>query len=179
MAAIIPVKIGCRYFSSSYDAPARCRHMNMNKKPLNPQLKTAIYIAPFLFIGGFIAMELFSKREQTDETLFQLQVVNERCDFSNNDCRFGNGDLKLSVSLEERFDDGNSMLRVTAEENLKGVAISLSDIDDDAVPATMVSSGDPRQWELGIRAPLTIFPYLRLVVSTGKGLYYGEAPVEK
>ena len=42
----------------------------------------------------------------------------------------------------------------------------------------MASAGDPRQWQVSVQVPLTIFPYLRLVVSTDKGFYFGEAPVE-
>lgn len=150
----------------------------MTRKPLNPQLKAAIFIAPFLFIIGFIASDYFAKQDPPENALFQLHAANERCDFSNGGCRFSNGGLSLSVSLEERFDDGSSLLRVVAEEDLRGVAIALTDIDADTAPVTMVSPGDPRQWQVSIQAPLTIFPYLRLVVSTGKGFYYGEAPVD-
>ena len=150
----------------------------MTRKPLNPQLKAAIFIAPFLFIIGFIASDYFSKRDQPHDAVFELHAANDRCDFSNNDCRFRNGGLTLSVSLEERYDDGSSLLRVVAEEDLRGVAIALADIDADSAPVTMASAGDPRQWQVSVQVPLTIFPYLRLVVSTDKGFYFGEAPVE-
>jgi hypothetical protein len=150
----------------------------MSKKPLNPQLKAAIFVAPFLFIIGYIASDYFAKQDQPKDALFQLHTANDRCDFGNNDCRFSNGGLSLSVTLEERFDDGSSLLRVVAEEDLRGVAIALTDIDADTTPVTMVSRGGPRQWQVSVQVPLTIFPYLRLVVSTDKGFYYGEAPVE-
>ena len=150
----------------------------MPKKPINPQLKTAIFIAPFLLIGGFIAMDYFKAEDgPPDNTLYQLHVVNERCDFSNNSCLFSNDDLQLSVILEERHDNGSNTIRVTSEQTLKGVAIALTDIDDESSPVSMVSTDDRQHWHISIQVPPTIFPYLRMVVSTDKGLYYAEAPV--
>jgi hypothetical protein len=147
-------------------------------KTLNPQLKTAIFIAPFLLIGGFVAMDYFKTDDGgTDKALYQLQVTNERCDFSNNSCRFSNDDLQLSVILEERLDNGSNTIRVTSGQTLKGVAIALTDIDDESTPLNMVSEDDSRRWHINLRVPLTIFPYLRMVISTDKGLYYAEAPV--
>jgi len=146
-------------------------------KILNPQLKIAIFIAPFLLIGGYIAMDYYAKEDPPDNALYQLQAVNERCDFSNNSCLFSNDDLSLSVTLEEQLDSGGSTIRVTSEQALKGVAIALTDIDDEAAPLSMAPADDRRRWRIDIQAPLTIFPYLRLVVSTDKGLYYAEAPV--
>ena len=146
-------------------------------KPLNPQLKIAIFIAPFLLIGGFIAMDYFAKEDPPENTLYQLHAVNERCDFSNDSCRFSNDDLQFTVTLEERLNDGGSTLRVISEQPLKGVAIALTDIDDETAPVNMVSDDERRRWRINLLAPLTIFPYLRLVVSTDKGLYYAETPV--
>ncbi len=146
-------------------------------KTLNPQLKIAIFIAPFLLIGGYIAMDYFAKEDPPDNARYQLHPVNERCDFSNNNCRFSNDDLQLSVTLEERLDNGSNTIRVTSEQALKGVAIALTDIDDESAPASMLSTDDRQHWHISIQMPPTIFPYLRLVVSTDKGLYYAEAPV--
>ncbi len=147
-------------------------------KTLNPQLKTAIFIAPFLLIGGFVAMDYFKAEDgPPDNALYQLHAVNERCDFSNNSCLFSNDDFQLSVILEERLDNGSNTIRVTSEQMLKGVAIALTDIDDEAAPVSMISADDRQHWHISIQAPPTIFPYLRLVVSTDKGLYYAEAPV--
>jgi len=147
-------------------------------KTLNPQIKTAIFIAPFLLIGGFVAMDYYKVDDDpADKTLYQLQVANERCDFSNNSCRFSNNDVQLSVILEERLDNGSNTIRVTSEQALKGVAIALADIDDESSPVSMVAADDGQHWRISIQIPPTIFPYLRLVVSTHKGLYYAEAPV--
>ncbi|MEN8212924.1 MAG: hypothetical protein ABFR19_01050 [Pseudomonadota bacterium] len=150
----------------------------MANKTLNPQLKVAILIAPFLFIIGFIAMEYFAQDDPPGNVLHQLHAVNERCDLSNNDCTFSNADLQISVTLEEQLESGSSRLRLLSQQDLGGVAIALTDIDDDAAPITMISEDDPRQWSVNIHAPLTIFPYLRLVVRSEKGLYFGEAPVD-
>jgi hypothetical protein len=149
----------------------------MPKKPINPQLKTAIFIAPFLLIGGYVAMDYFTKKDPPDNALYQLHPVNERCDFSNNSCRFSNNDVQLSVILEERLDNGSNTIRVTSEQALKGVAIAIADIDDEASPVSMVAADDKQHWHISIQIPPTIFPYLRLVVSTHKGLYFAEAPV--
>ena len=146
-------------------------------KTLNPQLKTAIFIAPFLLIGGFVAMDYYTKEDPPDNTLYQLHAVNQRCDFSNNSCLFRNDDLQLSVTLEERLDNGSNTIRVTSGQALKGVAIALTDIDDESAPVSMVSTDGRQHWRISIQVPPTIFPYLRLVVSTDKGLYYAEAPV--
>jgi len=146
-------------------------------KTLNPQLKIAIFIAPFLLIGGFIAMDYYAKEDPPDNARYQLHPVNERCDFSNNNCRFSNDDLQLSVTLEERLDNGSNTIRVISEQVLKGVAIALADIDDKPAPVSMDSADGRQHWHISIQAPPTIFPYLRLVVSTDKGLYYAEAPV--
>lgn len=146
-------------------------------KPLNPQLKTAIFIAPFLLIGGFVAMDYYAKEEPPDNALYQLHPVHERCDFSNDKCLFSNDELQIHVTLEEQLDSGRSTIRVASKQALKGVAIALADIDDESPPLNMAAGDDSRHWHIDLQAPLTIFPYLRLVVSTGKGLYYAEAPV--
>jgi hypothetical protein len=146
-------------------------------KTLNPQLKVAIFIAPLLLIGGFIAMDYYAKEDPTDNALYQLHPVNEHCNFSSNSCRFSNNDLQLSVTLEERLDNGSNTIRVVSEQVLKGVAIALADIDDESTPQNMIADDDRRHWRINIQVPPTIFPYLRLVVSTDKGLYYAEAPV--
>lgn len=146
-------------------------------KTLNPQLKIAIFIAPFLLIGGFVAMDYYAKEDPPANALYQLHPANERCDFSNDNCHFSNDDLQIHVTFEEQLDGGGSVIRVTSEQALKGVAIALADIDDESAPAGMIPADDRRSWRISIQAPLTIFPYLRLVVSTDKGLYYGEAPV--
>ncbi len=146
-------------------------------KTLNPQLKTAIFIAPFLLIGGFIAMDYYAKKDPPENALYQLHPVNERCDFSNNSCRFRSDDLQLSVILEERLDNGSNTIRVTSGQALKGVAIALTDIDDEAAPVSMISADDLQHWHISIQVPPTIFPYLRLVISTHQGRYYAEAPV--
>ena len=150
----------------------------MPKKAINPQLKTAIFIAPFLLIGGFVAMDYFKTEDgPPDNALYQLNVANERCDFSNNCCHFSNNDVQLSVILEERLDNGSNTILVTSEQALKGVAIALTDIDDESSPVSMVAADDKQHWHISIQIPPTIFPYLRLVVSTHKGLYFAEAPV--
>ena len=150
----------------------------MPKKTLNPQIKTAIFIAPFLLIGGFVAMDYFKVDDDpSDKALYQLQVANDRCDFSNNSCRFSNDDMQLSVILEERLDNGSNTIRVTSGQALKGIAITLTDIDDESSPVNMVAADDKQHWHISIQIPPTIFPYLRLVVSTHKGLYFAEAPV--
>ena len=153
------------------------RFEKMPKKTINPQLKVAIFIAPFLLIGGYVAMDYYAKEDPPDNALFQLHAVNKRCDFSNNSCQFSSDDLQLSVTLEEQLDDGSSTIRVASDQVLKGVAVALTDIDDESSPVSMAPTDDRRHWHISLLAPLTIFPYLRLVVSTDKRLYYGEAPV--
>lgn len=146
-------------------------------KTLNPQIKVAIFIAPFLLIGGYVAMDYFANEDSPKNALYQLHPSNERCDFSNDNCHFSNDDLQIDVTLEEQLDGGGSSIRVTSEQALKGVAIALADIDDDSAPASMIRADNRRSWSISIQVPLTIFPYLRLVISTDKGLYYAEAPV--
>ncbi len=146
-------------------------------KTLNPQLKTAIFIAPFLLIGGFIAMDYYAKEDPPENALYQLHPVNERCDFSSNSCLFSNDDLQLSVTLEEPLDPGSNTIPVTSGQALKGPAIAPTAIDDESVPLNMTPADDHRHWHISIQIPPTIFPYLRLVISTHQGLYYAEAPV--
>ncbi|MFD2167377.1 hypothetical protein ACFSJY_14075 [Thalassotalea euphylliae] len=63
---------------------------------MNRHQKIAIFIAPFLAIGGYIASDYYLEHKASEEKVFQL-VPEGHCDVINESCVLSAGEFKVNI----------------------------------------------------------------------------------
>lgn len=63
---------------------------------MNRHTKVAIFIAPFLILGGYIASDYYLEYQAQQERVFQL-VPEGHCDIVNKKCVLKSGEFKINV----------------------------------------------------------------------------------
>jgi hypothetical protein len=140
-------------------------------------LIVALLVAPILAVLAYYALgALVGEQPQPAEEGQSYPLVEKpSCRYASGRCELENGDFELML-----VPDGQNASRITLNLTsvfpLDGAMIALVDgSDDDAAPTPMRALGDDGlEWTLDLAQPDPERHRLRLVVSSGGSLYYGD-----
>jgi hypothetical protein len=85
---------------------------------MNKHTKLAIFIAPFLLVGGYIASDAYLDHKANQPKIFQLQTSGN-CDLLGKGCLQQSGDMQVMIT------DENGITKANTSYPVDSVAISL------------------------------------------------------
>ena len=142
----------------------------------NKHVVVALIVGPILAILAWLAVgQIVAEKAALAEPGRSYPLVEKSdCRYESGHCTLENEDFKLSLSIEQRYED--TMLVLQSKHPLSGVVVVVADSDREGVPETMGSRGvDGRQWLIVLdRKPLSSERIL-LVASAGGAQYFGDA----
>ncbi len=106
---------------------------------MNRHKKTAIIVAPFLAIGGYVATDYYTQYERSAQQLYKLSVTNN-CDLANDRCELTGGGLSLRLS------NINGKTKVVSSHPLNMMTISVLDAGSGESIYRMEMDGDQKHW---------------------------------
>ena len=137
--------------------------------------KIALFIAPFLIIGGYIAADYYAiyklTEQQQQKKLFQLSLQG-KCDVSKNNCLFSNDKLQLALS------DTEGLTSIKSSQALDSVSFSYLDAAKNEHSYQFNQGIDKQHW--GKLTPLSklsrenLSVTLRLIVTINTTYYFSE-----
>ena len=143
----------------------------------NKHVIVALLVAPILAVLAYYALDaLVGERPQPAEEGQSYPLVEKpSCRYDSGRCELKNGDFELML-VPEGQDAGRITLNLTSVFPLDGAMIALVDESGgDAAPVPMQARGaDGLEWTLGMARPDPERQRLRLVVSSGGALYFGD-----
>ncbi|MDN4502234.1 hypothetical protein QX776_07455 [Alteromonadaceae bacterium BrNp21-10] len=106
---------------------------------MGKQTKLALYIAPFLILGGYILSDLYLENQVKNQVI-ALKVV-DHCDVLNNGCVLQAGELKINIT------DNAGQTNINATLPLDRVTLMLVAADDKVTPVVMAMQDNPYYWQ--------------------------------
>ncbi len=138
---------------------------------MNRDIKTAIFIAPFLIVGGYIAADYYDVGQKQNQNLFKLELT-EACDLSKNPCLLSHKQLLLSLS------DSNGFTQINSSHALESIVISVLDDNNKEKNYTLNADIKFKQWSANTQLSkyLKTLPELkiRLISTVNNGYYFSE-----
>lgn len=139
---------------------------------MTPHTKLALFVAPFLILGGYILTELYLQNEADELKYFELRPEGN-CDVFNRDCILVSGDFKINVYDEQ----GETWVNATFP--LDRVTVFLVDSMGQASEIPMEMGENPFYWHR--KTPLRVLITepnqgygMRIVAEIRGGRYFGE-----
>ncbi len=108
---------------------------------MNGHTKLAIFVAPFLVIGGYVASDYYVKYKQGQRKLYQLSVVSD-CILATNQCQLVGDELVLELS------DKNGVTTLISNHPLDAVTLSVVNEDSDETVYRMEKGNDHQHWRV-------------------------------
>lgn len=137
---------------------------------MNKHTKIAIFAAPFLLLGGYIASDMYLENKAQQQRVFQLSPEGH-CDVINNNCVLTSGEFKVNV-----YDDAGDT-HVNSTFPIDKAVFFIVDEDVTAYPMNM--KDNPYYWHQ--KTPLNQMAgqkgqkqKLRVIVSIKGGQYISE-----
>lgn len=138
---------------------------------LTPHMKLAIFIAPFLLVGGYIAGDLYEEKKAESRNLFKL-VVQGECDIVADSCSLTHE--KLTVKLS----DQNGLTQLDANHSIETATLSIVDNQEKEWQYRLAGEPEGLNWQANTELDnlLKQQPNLkiRLIVTVNKGYYFSE-----
>lgn len=138
---------------------------------MNRQSKMAIFIAPFLVVGGYIAADYYAQDKAKNKNLFELSLEGH-CSLLKNPCILRNKQLTLILSNK------NDITVIKSNHPLEEVILSFVDKDNKETSYQMEADKNRQVWqsETPASALLKQSPELkiRLISIVNKGYYFSE-----
>ena len=139
---------------------------------MNKDKKLAIFLAPFLLVGGYVLSDLYLESKENEVRLFPLTPVGD-CQMFENDCILESGDMQVNITDRNGVTLGNTSFPVDS------VAISLVYKDGSEVIYGLEKANNPQYWsrETSIRQAIVAdgsATTLRLVVTRKGSRYISE-----
>jgi len=139
---------------------------------MNKQVKLALFIAPFLIVGGYIASDQYVSYQANKGQLFKLSLQNE-CHPFGDDCILKSGDMLVNIT------DEKGTTKINTSFPADKVSLSLVSIDDKETIYEFSKTGNFQYWQRDttIRdAHLTqqTLKSLRVMVKIKGNLYLSE-----
>lgn len=139
---------------------------------MGKQSKLALFIAPFLLLGGYIASDYWLEYKAQQNRVFALEPVGT-CELVNKKCVLSSGDLEVNVYEE------NGKTWVNATFALDSAVLFLVDEQNEATAYPLSMGDSPFYWNS--ETPLKSYlnkpgdSYkLRLIATIKGGRYIGE-----
>ena len=147
----------------------------------NKHVVVALLVTPLLAIGGYFAVDALV-REKPHAALEGGQyalVEKSNCRYNSGICDLTNGDFKIRLSSEWR-DDNRLQLVLKSAHELEGALVALAKPEaDDEPPVAMAASDETAtRWTLEMARPDPQTNRLRIAVSSGKTVYYGDVAMK-
>jgi hypothetical protein len=114
---------------------------------MNKDKKLAIFLAPFLIIGGYVASDQYIEHKNNEPKMFQLSPQGE-CALFTGDCILESGDLQINIT------DDDGITKINTSFPVDKVAISLVNKENKEIIYGLDKNKDPQYWqrETDIRA---------------------------
>ncbi len=107
---------------------------------MNRHIKTALMVAPFLILGGYILSDLYLEDQANEERIFQL-VPFGHCDVINQKCVLKSGEFEVNI-----FDE-NGITTVNSTFPLDTATLFLVDKENNATPYPLGMKDSPYYWK--------------------------------
>lgn len=138
---------------------------------MNRQSKMAIFIAPFLVVGGYIAADYYAQNQAKSRNLFELSLEGH-CSLTKKPCILRNKSLSLILSHK------NNITIIESNHPLEEVILSFVDKDNKETSYQMEADKNRQVWQSETQASslLKQSPGLkiRLISIVNKGYYFSE-----
>lgn len=106
---------------------------------MNRDQKIAIFLAPFLLVGGYVASDFYLESKDNETQLFTLQHKNE-CQMFSGDCILQSGDMQINIT------DRNGVTQGNTSHPVDSVAVSLVYNDGREVIYGLEKDKNPQYW---------------------------------
>jgi hypothetical protein len=138
---------------------------------MNKHTKTAIVIAPFLIVGGYIAADYYDQEQQKSKNLFELSVQGQ-CNLLQKPCLLSNNQLSLTLS------NSDGITKVKSSHRLEQLTLSMVASSHKENSYKMRPLVDKKNWQaktvISDNLKKSSKLKLRLVALINKGYYYSE-----
>jgi hypothetical protein len=147
---------------------------------MNRHQKTALFLAPFLGLFGFIATDYYMahKEAQKPRAVAQL-ALSQDCVLSQHPCQLIENDLQLTI--QSSVTPGASLLTLGIEANqqLQGITVELVQNGQSLGPTDMLPLGGLKHWMADLPATSaagysTDPMIMRIAVTTSKKKHFAE-----
>ena len=138
---------------------------------MNRHTKLAIFIAPFLLVGGYIAADYYSREKEKEKNLFPLKLDNP-CNLLVKPCELSHQQLILNIS------DRQGISTLKSSHPLDQVMFSAVDLNNREYSYTMKKQVNAQHWQISsevtelLKNNKTL--QLRLIVILNKAYYFSE-----
>jgi len=138
---------------------------------MNRHTKMAIFITPFLIIGGYIAADYYAQDQQKNKNLFPLSVQG-LCDITQAPCILSNPQLTMTLS------DHSGDTQIQSDHPLETVILSIVNTDNKEIRYQMTADKDQQSWTSKTQL-ISWFSHssivkIRLIAHVNKGYYFAE-----
>jgi len=144
---------------------------------MNKHNKIALYVAPFLIIGGYVLTDFYLIEEAAEQRVYELKS-DGNCDVLNKSCILSAGDFKVSVYDQ----DGTTFINGTHPLS-SAVLFVLNQDDEGSVYKMTMDNNSLYYWkaETKINDLLHSIPSvkLRIIVEMNGDEYYQEFSTSK
>ncbi len=138
---------------------------------MNRHTKMAIFIAPFLVVGGYIAADYYEQYQEKNRNIFELSLEGH-CKLSQRPCILKNKQLTLKLS------DKNNITTINSNHPLEEILLSLIDTNNQEIRYKMKADEKRQVWQSETQASslLKQTPQLkiRLISIVNNGYYFSE-----
>lgn len=139
---------------------------------MNRDQKIALFLAPFLLVGGYVATDFYMGSREQPVELFQLEAAGD-CRPFDGDCILRSGDMQVNIT------DADGLTTVNSSYPADSVALSLVYRDGREVVYGLDPLANPQYWqqETAIREAITAArsaDSLRIVVQVEGSHFLGE-----
>ncbi|MCW8931387.1 MAG: hypothetical protein OQL19_14245 [Gammaproteobacteria bacterium] len=138
---------------------------------MNRHTKVAIFIAPFLVVGGYIAADYYAQEKANNRNLFELSLEGQ-CNLLRSSCILKNKQLTLTLS------DKNNLTQIETNHPLEEISLSFVDKDNKETRYQMEADKNKQFWhsETSASSLLRQSPELkiRLIGLVNKAYYFSE-----
>ncbi len=143
----------------------------------------AIFMAPFLVLGGWILADIYSNNSNNDLTKDKKLIVTNNCKPLENKCEILGIGLKLNLSFKAppSYQRLLPITLVSEQNSLDDVSMSLLIGGKEMPPMKMKQIGDKKNWQADLMPFATVNKdnlKIRLAVSYKAALHFAEFPVK-
>lgn len=139
---------------------------------MNKHSKIALFVAPFLILGGYIASDYYVEYKAQEKRVFQL-VPDGHCDVISQKCVLTSGEFKINVT------DENGITQVNSTFPIDDATLFLVKNQNEVISIQLGMSDSPYYWQN--ETPLRSLigekgqkQKLRVIVSIKGGKYISE-----
>ncbi len=137
---------------------------------MNRHTKTAIMVAPFLAIGGYIATDYYDQYK-TDQKRYHNITIQGECDVASGPCTLEGAGLILEYTINDQ------MTNLESNYPLTTAAIGMKGIAEDK-PYNLTPSGDQKNWQINTSSytdsSLSSSAVIRLIVTAKGHSFFSE-----